>query len=259
MISNVSAQGGMLASLDARVKFACLLVYCTATLHARSAPALAVCIVAAACMAIATRLTLASAARAVRPLAAILVITVVMQVLYVQEGAVLVQLGPVAVTQGALAASALMLAGLACIMIASLAFMRCTPSEQLVAAFGWMLGPLRAFGVRIDLPLLSLMVAFRFVPVLASDFSQLKKAQIARFATFDGSVRQRLRAYMRLFPPLVRGSFRRADRLAESFLARCFAATARRTSLNTGNPGIPDALAIVLMAAQVGVVVFLQG
>ena len=212
---------------DARVKLVCLVVYIVAALHTRTPVALAVCAAAAIAMALATRLSPRMAAAAIRPLVVILLVTVVMRVLYIQQGAVLVQIGSVAVTQGALEAAGVMLVALVCVMVASLAFMRCTPSGQLVATFDWLLAPLRVVGVRTGPFMLALTVAFRFVPVLADELSQLKRAQLARHATFDGSVPARLRAYARLFPPLVRSSFRRADRLAETFVARCFTGSAR--------------------------------
>ena len=216
------ADAGYAFRCDARVKFVCLVVYVVAALHARTPIAIGLCALTAVAMAAATRLKLRSVAKAIRPLAVILLFTGVMQVLYVQQGAVLVQLGPIAVTQGALVAAATMVAGLACVMVVSLAFMRCTSSDQFVSMLDWLLGPFRALGVRTGSFMLALTVAFRFIPVFADEFGQLKRAQIARHAGFDGSVRERVASYARLFPPLIRSSFRRADRLADTFVSRCF-------------------------------------
>ena len=224
-------------SFDARVKLVCLVAYIVAALHARTPVALGVCVAAAIAMAVATRLTPRSAMAALRPLAAILVFTVVMQFLY----------DPVT----AFEASLCMLVGLACVMIASVSFMRCTPSDQLVATFDWLCSPLRALGVRTGKFMLALTVAFRFVPVLAGEFGQLKQAQLARHASFDGKVRDRVSAYARLFPPLVRSSFRRADRLADTFVARCFTGTGR-ASLHPQRVRVRD---LALMAATASLVV----
>lgn len=240
---------------DARMKVLCLVVYAIAALHARTLLALGVCALAALAMAVATGMTVRTALAALRPLAVVLAFTVVMQVLYIQQGAVLLAVGPVAVTQGALEAAGSMLVGLVCVMVASIAFMRCTPSDQLVSALNWTLAPLRALGVRTGAFMLALSVAFRFVPVLATELGQLKRAQLARHARFDGKVRERVAAYARLFPPLVRSSFRRADRLAEAFVARCFTGGAR-TSLRAQRFRLRD-LALLVSVVALAAVAFL--
>ena len=104
----------------------------------------------------------------------------------------------------------------------------------------WLLSPLRALGLRTDAFMLSLSVAFRFVPMLVDEFQVIKRAQLARCGSFDGKVRERLGAYTRLFAPLIRSSFNRADTLAEAFLARCFSCETAPTSLQAGHFGVRE-------------------
>ena len=230
----------MAESFDARVKLVCLVAYIVAALHARTPVALGVCAAAAVAMVAAVRLKPRAIVAALRPLAAILAFTALMQFLYSPAGA--------------LEAAATMLVGLTCVMAASIAFMRCTPSDQLVATFDWLCAPLRAIGLRTGTFMLALTVAFRFVPVLASEFGQLRQAQLARHASFEGSVRDRVSAYARLFPPLVRSSFRRADRLADTFVARCFSG-AGRTTLFSRHLRLRD-LAFLAVAAAFAAAIF---
>lgn len=246
-----------LASLDARVKLVCLVVFVVASLHAHGVLAVGLCVCAAALFAAAVRMRPREAACVLRPLWPILVITVIMQVLYLQQGDVLAQVGPVAITSGALAESARMIAVLFSIMLASVAFMRITSTEELVRTLRWLLSPFRAMGARTDAFMLSLSVAFRFVPVLVGEFRQLKSAQEARCATFGGSVRERLSAYMRLFAPLLRSSYRRADTLAEAFVARSFACGVQSTSLHVSRVGAADVLALACMVALCAAIVVL--
>lgn len=166
-----------------------------------------------------------------------------------QQGDVLAWVGPVAITREALSSSAAMLVGLLCVLGASIAFMRCTSSEELAYALGWMLLPLRHVGVHAGGFVFSLSVAFGFVPVLVGDFSQLKVAQQARHAAFDGSVRQRLASYARLFPPLIRSAFRRADHLAESATSRCLTRDVPSGGLHPARFGVREALLIAVTAA----------
>lgn len=240
-------------TLDARMALFSLLLYFIAAFHARGTIALGVCAAVAVALAIASRLTAKDILKALRPLVVILVITVVMQVLYTQNGTVMFHLGSLAVTQEALVDSAGMLVCLLCVMVASVAFMRCVDTAGLVYALAWFMRPLSRIGVRVDAFVLSLNIAFRFIPVLLNEFSQLKKAQEARLADFDEQgVRAKLHAYQRLFPPLLRSSFRHSDMLAEAFVSRCFACGVEATSMRKQSIGICD---VLLLAASCAVLV----
>ena len=243
---------GLLSGLDARVKLVCLAVYFVVALHARSAASLGVCALAMLALAAAARVDARSMRLALLPLVPILVVTVVAQVLCVQQGDVLAWLGPVAVTREALADSAVMFVGLLRVLGASIAFMRCTKPDELARAVGSLLSPLRHVGVRSGGVVFSLSVAFSFVPVLVGDFAQLKRAQQARCASFEGTVRERLTAYARMFPPLVRSAFRRADALAESACSRCLTRDVPAVTLHPVRFGAREA---ALAAATVAVAV----
>lgn len=241
----------VLREVDARMKLLFLLAYAVCCLHARSVPALALCAVAAVAASVAVRVRPGDVASALRFLVPVLAFTAVMQVLCYQQGQVVASLGPLVVTSGSLGQAARMVVALACLMAVNVAFMRCTAPEDLVAAFGWAIAPLRRLGVRTDSLMLSLLVTFRFAPVLVGDFNQLKRAQVSRLGRFDGPVHQRVAAYARLFPPLVRGSFARADTLAEGFACRCFNDSGARTSLHSTRLGLRDAACGVASVAFV--------
>lgn len=247
-----------MSSCDARVKLLCLTAYFIAALHARSALSLSACALAAFATAASVRLDARATIVALRPFAVVLVITAIMQVLYIQQGPTLVQVGSVSITQGAIVEAVRMVAGLVCVTVVSIAFMRCTGTEQLVFALQWVLSPLRHLGIRIDAFMLSLSVAFRFVFVLVEEFGQLKRAQESRLGTFSGGVRNRMVAYTRLFPPLVRSSFRRADRLAEGLLSRCFGGEVKRTALHEPRLG-PHDVALAVATCAVVIISFALG
>lgn len=234
--------------MDGRVKVCCLIVFMVATFHAGSAPALGLCFAFACVWAVLSRVGWRGALASMRPLAVIVVVTVVAQVAFMRDGAPLAIIGPVVVTSGALAESARMVVRLVALVLASVGFMRCTDPSELAHTFDWVLAPLRAVGLKTAGFSFSLMVAFRFAPVLVSDFRQMKQAHEARLGSFEGSVRARVVAYARLFPPLVRSSFRRADALADASVSRCFGRTGQRTSLRTSHLGLPDAIALAVTA-----------
>lgn len=251
-----SASAGMaLERLDARVKLACLAAYVVVALHARTPLALGLCLAAALLVGLAARLSWRDVRAVACPLVPVVVVTVVMQVLSVQEGEVLVWLGGFAVTSGVLWASVRMVGALLGVMAMSVSFMRCTSTEALLSTLRWLLAPLRRMGARTDALMLSLSVAFRFIPVLVGEFSQLKRAQQSRLASFEGGVRARLVAYTRLFPPLVRSSFRQADSLAEAFLARAFGIGVEPSALHGLHARPADGAALLACALFAALVV----
>lgn len=243
-----------LSRMDPRVKLLCLAAYFVAALHARSAAALGACLAVAVGLALAVRLDARTIARVAKPLVPIVVITVIAQVLYTQQGTVLARIGPLALTADALVESARMIACLLCLVLASVSFMRCTGTEDLLQTIDWCLRPLRRLRVRTDGFSFALSVAFRFVPVLSAEFQQVKRAHEARLVRFEGGVRTRLGAYMRLFAPLVRNTFRHADALAASSVSRCLGHAPARTSLHPpAGLGVPEALCVAAAVALLAV------
>jgi energy-coupling factor transport system permease protein len=235
--------------LDARVKLAFLAVFVVACLHARTAASLGLCMGVALALAIIVHLQPRELRAVLVPLGPILVLTVVFQVLAGQEGVTLVELGGLRVTEEALLQSVRMLACLLALMLASISFMRCASTEDLMSALRWLLSPLRRVGVRVDAFMLSLSVALGFLPVLTGEFQRLKAAQQARLASFDGTLRERLQAYLRLIAPLLQGGFHHADNLADAFLSRGFSCGPVPTQLHARRFGAGDACCLIAATA----------
>jgi len=220
-----------LRHIDARVRLACLVLYVLAVFNAGSWWALAACVVVAMAVGVAAGLGPRDVVRVLRPLAAVLVVTVAVQLLVDSASA--------------LVTSARMLVVLLCVMCASAAVARVSTATELTDALAWAVSPLTRAGVRTEGFLFALNVALTSVPTLADDLHQLRWAQEARLASFDGSVTERLRAWSRVFPPLVRGSLRRADTLADAALCRGLGSGATRVSRRVHMLGAADVLALL--------------
>ena len=242
-----------LASLDARAKLVFLAVFMLAALHARTAIAVGFCVGIAVVLAVAVRLDMRTVRAAVVPLVPILLFTVFMQALCVTEGNAVFSLGGLTVTEDALRAAIRMVACLFSLVLASVSFMRCTAVEELLSVLRWLLTPLRALGVRTDAFVLSVSVALGFAPVLVGEFNQLRAAQQARSADFDGPVGARVQAYGRLFAPLLRSSFKHAETMADAFLSRGFSCGAAPTQLHPGRFGAREVACLAAAAIVLGV------
>lgn len=142
-------------------------------------------------------------------------------------------------------------ARIALLALASLVVALSTSAEELMDALRSLLGPLRRLRFPVDDAATALSLAVRFVPVLGEELARVRDAQRSRGARFDaGGLTARLRAWARVLVPLFVGAFRRADRVAVAMDARCYGAGPARTSLNQRSFGARD---VALLAAGLAV------
>lgn len=103
-----------------------------------------------------------------------------------------------------------------------------TTSEALTAAFLSLLRPLQVLRVPVDDVAMVLSLALRFIPLMAVEAQQIRRAQLARGARFDeGGLWKRISAWHVVLVPLVVAMFHRAATLACAMEARCYGAGAR--------------------------------
>lgn len=206
--------------VDARVLLFVLLVYLVVVFCAQSAFALGVCTLVAGISALVANMSLRDALKALAPLASILVITLVAHIAYLQQGTVVVYVGPVAITQEALTTVAFIFTRLVCIMVTSAAFARMVSTDELASALTSVWGVLERCGVRTCGVALALDLALRFVPVLVEEFRSLKaEYEKANPALSSAGIRVKLRAYRTMLAPLTVRAFTYADREADRMVA----------------------------------------
>lgn len=203
--------------VDARWLLIAFAAFIIIVLLMRSFAGLGLCLAASLVLMACARVSLRDAARAALPLLSILMITAVAQILYAQQGTVLLEAGPITVTREALTATAALLMRLICIMGASIGFVRAVPFSRITDALVRMLRPFQRFGLRTDAFALMMDLALSFIPVLMDDFKMLKaEAEAADPAFGEGGLKAKLSAYARLMEPLAQRSFAYADMVAES-------------------------------------------
>ena len=133
-----------------------------------------------------------------------------------------------------------------------------TTATQLVDALRSLMKPLRAVRVPVDDIAFALTLAVRFVPVIGEEVMRIRSAQAARAVEHSTGLRARLRRWGNTFVSVFVGLFRRADSLSRAMDARCYGASARRTSLNALRMSSASAaILIVGLAALVLFCVFL--
>ena len=208
----------LLEKADTRILIIALALYIIVVFCVQSDIVLYICVIVAVVMAVIAKIRVRDALKALVPLASILIVTAVAQILYVQEGQVVAALGPFVVTQEALVVVGRMLLRLICVMIASIAFMNITTTDKLIVALDSMLRPLKKLGVKTEVFILTLNLTLQFLPILLAEFKQLKAEAEAEDPHFGkGGLLTKARSYQKLLPPLATNSFRYAEEVADSY------------------------------------------
>ncbi|MBP3893869.1 MAG: Gx transporter family protein [Atopobiaceae bacterium] len=112
---------------------------------------------------------------ALAPMAPIALLTVIAQIANNQHGPLVAIVGPIAITQPALAMSAAMLTRLASITIASVALIRLLDFGQLTSLAHAATTPLRVLGVPTRGPELALSTTLQLIPLLTTTVEQARE------------------------------------------------------------------------------------
>ena len=107
---------------------------------------------------------------------------------------------------------------------------------------------------------LIMSIALRFIPTLMEETDKIIKAQKARGAEFGkGGLIKRAKALIPVLIPLLVGSFRRADELADAMDSRCYAGSKKRTKYKKQTLSYRDVLAVISVAGLIVGIVFING
>lgn len=213
-----------LARVDARVKLILLLGLTVLVFVADKIWAIACVYACLAAVMRQARMSPRSIASSAKPVSVILAFTLVANLVSCDGTGSVAVAGPVALDpQGGLR-------GLLAVLriVALLGFSLCvsasTTPPQISDACIRLMSPLARLGVPVADIGSVLSLALRFISVVGEEFQRIQLAQRARGVRFDdGNLVQRIRVWTSVFTPLIVGLFRRADRLAESMAARCYA------------------------------------
>ena len=163
---------GILPPHLAKPALIAFLVYLVAIFHLSSPLALLAGFTVASALLLMARITLREIGWTLKPLAAMLTITAIAQIIFCPSGETLATLGPIAITGTAVRATAIMMLRLLDITAASVGIMGLVGTPALIDGVAWMLLPLTHLGVRTQGFVLALRAAIQAVPSLAQDLSR---------------------------------------------------------------------------------------
>lgn len=236
--------------LDPRTKILGTLVLAVAVFVARGSTGLAGVAVLIALIVLASRIPPGYVLRGLRPVFWLLAFTVVLQIIFGQEGGhVVFHRAWITITRENLTLGLFYGARLALLIVATSLMTFTTSPVELTDGLERLLRPFRRIGVPAHELALMMTIAIRFIPTLAEETDKIMKAQMARGAEFTrGSIVTRARSLVPLLVPLFLGAFRRAEALALAMEARGYRGGDGRTRMKELVLRPRDYAAFVLLA-----------
>lgn len=173
-----------------------------------------------------------------------------LQLLFVRQGDVLLQAGPLVVTSGGVEAGVYVAGRFLSVILLSYLFVLSTDPNDL--AYGLM---------RAGLPYrygFALIMALRLAPVFEQEGQIVYQAQLARGVRHDvRSPRRFLTLARQFFMPLLVSALGKVDGLAVSMEGRCFGKYPTRTFFREVHPTRQDGIAAILLLAAIAATVAL--
>ena len=201
------------------------------------------------------RIPAGKALRSLAPLMVIVLIVVVLNLFTQQGGETLVQLGIFRISMGGVQAAGFMGVRLTVMMLGMSLITLTTPTIELSEAFEKMLAPFARFGLPAHELGMIMGIALRFMPQFATELATVYHAQVSRGARLSNSPVHGVRMVSSLMIPLFASVFRHAETLSFAMDARCYHGGEGRTHLRPMKLTALDAIATAVMAALVVLVV----
>jgi energy-coupling factor transport system permease protein len=187
----------------------------------------------------------------------LVVFSAVLQVFFNKQGTPLWE-GGFITDEGLLSAGFITMRIVLIVIGASLLTLTTSPVE-LADGIELLLFPLKYIKFPVHEFALIMSIALRFIPTLLEETDRIIKAQKARGADFEsGNILKRAKALIPVLIPLLIGSFRRADELADAMDARCYSGSKNRTKYKKMKLTWRDLLGTIFIAGLIVGVVFLN-
>lgn len=199
--------------------------------------------------------------RNLKPILPIIVLTALLNIFYLKEGAVLFSWWILTVTTEGLIKAAFMATRIVLMILISTVLTYTTTPTELTDAIESLLSPLKFIGLGEAVHTLAMMmtIALRFIPTLTDETDKIMSAQKARGADMEnGGILKRLKALMPILIPLLFSSVRRAYELAEAMDCRCYTGGKGRTRMKKLQPSFRDYIAIAFVVVVCAIIILLR-
>lgn len=247
----------LMHKLDPRVKLVGLIVMMLLVFAATDVTTNIVMIAVVTSLVFLTGISLGIFLRGLKPMIAIIIFTVALQILFTHTGDVLWSFGPLALTTGGLSNAAYIFVRFLLIIFLSTILTLTTQPLAITDAMEALLKPVRNILPVHEIALM-LSIALRFVPTLLEEADKIMNAQRARGVDFsEGNILERVKSFIPVLIPLFISAFNRAYDLATAMEARGYKGGEGRTKYRQLHWGKLDTLASVCLAVLTVVMIIL--
>lgn len=227
--------------LDPRMKIVLTVIYIMAIFFAVSLASFAVCAFLLLCAVAFSGVPVRSVFKSVKPILFLIIFSVALNLFFYSEGTVVLQLGFIKITDGAIKFSVLMALRLIMLIMGSSILTLTTTPVALTDGIESLLKPLNLVRFPVHELALIMSIALRFIPTLMEETDRIISAQKARGADFEsGNILRRAKALLPILIPLLISAFRRADELSDAMDSRCYSGAKGRTKMKKLKYGYKD-------------------
>lgn len=241
--------------IDARIKLTLGIAFIVALLCGHTFASLGIAAAFVFLTYVLARIPAGKALRSLAPLMVIVLIVVVLNLFTQQGGETLVQLGIFRISTSGMQSAGFMGVRLTVMMLGMSLITLTTPTIELSEAFEKMLAPFARFGLPAHELGMIMGIALRFMPQFATELATVYHAQVSRGARLSNSPVHGVRMVSSLMIPLFASVFRHAETLSFAMDARCYHGGEGRTHLRPMKLTALDAIATAVVAALVVLVV----
>ncbi len=245
--------------LDPRVKLLYTFVFIIMIVVANNFVALAFCVACALIVTFVSKVPLKTVIKGLKPIIFIIVITSLLQIIYVKTGVTLVSFWKIRITSGGLLEALFLTFRISFLIVMSTMLTYTTSPTSMTNGLDRTFAPLSKIGIDFNIITMIMTIALRFIPTLIDEVDKIISAQKSRGANFEsGSIFKRAKMLIPLFVPLLFNATRRAYELAYAMTCRCYNGGKGKTTMNALKYKKGDWLVTVLTFAFVAGVIVLN-
>lgn len=215
------------------------------------------CIVFVLIATITARVPIFRVLKSIKAIIVFVLLSAILQIFFNKEGTPLWENG--FITDKALIASGFIALRIILVVLGASLLTLTTSPVEIADGTEVLLAPLKLIKFPVHEFALIMSIALRFIPTLLEETDRIIKAQQARGAEFEGGIFKKAKAMIPVLIPLLIGSFRRADELADAMDSRCYSGSKNRTKYKKMGVSFRDAIAFIIVGVLVAGVVLLNG
>lgn len=219
--------------LDPRVKLLYTFVFIIMIVVSNNFVSLGFCIICAAAVTLVSKIPLKTVVKGLRPILLIVIVTSLLQIIYVKTGVPLISFWKIRITSGGLLEAVFLTFRISFLIVMSTMLTYTTSPTSMTNGLDRTFAPLSKLGIDFNIVTMIMTIALRFIPTLIDEVDKIISAQKSRGANFEsGSIFKRAKMLIPLFVPLLFNATRRAYELAYAMTCRCYNGGKGKTTMN---------------------------